>query len=100
MSFATLPLFASAIALGPVPVVDFLLGIVVPIHCHLGFDAMITDYYPKRSSPVMNGVLSWTLRLSTLLALYGCYQFNTNDVGLTALVGRVWTAKNTAEKKE
>lgn len=90
MSIATVPLLGSAVFLGSIPSVDFALGVVIPLHCHIGFDAIIQDYLPARRAPTLNSIAKWTLRGATLLTLYGCYEFNTNDVGLTALVKRVW----------
>jgi succinate dehydrogenase (ubiquinone) membrane anchor subunit len=37
-------------------------------------------------------VVKWLLRFATLGTLYGVYEFNTNDIGLTELVKRLWTA--------
>ena len=71
---------------------DLLLGIVVPLHIHLGLDQVITDYFPKRRAPGMNKALGWSLKLGTVLVLVGCYQFNTEDIGLTELIKRAWKA--------
>ncbi|KAJ1958998.1 membrane anchor subunit of succinate dehydrogenase, Sdh4 [Dispira parvispora] len=53
---------------------------------------MVTDYVPTRRMPKLNQFCVWSLRTFTVLTLLGCYQFNTNDVGLTELVKRVWEA--------
>ncbi|CAG8766853.1 28088_t:CDS:2, partial [Racocetra persica] len=86
LSFLLIPLTVTSVVKMGHPITDLCLGVILPFHCHLGFDAMITDYYPSHRSPVLNKVLTWSLRGATLIALYGCYEFNTNDVGMTELV--------------
>jgi succinate dehydrogenase (ubiquinone) membrane anchor subunit len=36
--------------------------------------------------------LDWVLRICTVLVAVGLYEFETNDVGVTEAVKRVWTA--------
>jgi len=92
LSIGLIPLTAASVVQGAHPITDLFLGVILPIHCHIGFDAIITDYLPARRNPILNRVSSWGLRGATLLVLVGCYQFNTNDVGLTEAVKRVWHA--------
>jgi succinate dehydrogenase (ubiquinone) membrane anchor subunit len=87
----TLPLMGGAYIYGSHPFIDFALGIAIPLHCHFGFDTIIQDYMPARR--VGNATFmtaSWGLKALTGLVLYGCYEFNTNDIGLTALVQKLW----------
>ena len=37
---------------GTIPAVDIALGIVLPLHIHLGFDCIIQDYIPARRTKV------------------------------------------------
>ncbi|KAG2754997.1 SDHD, membrane anchor subunit of succinate dehydrogenase [Suillus brevipes Sb2] len=74
------------------PVLDGLLGLSLVMHSHIGFDSMIVDYVHKRKFPIIGPILSWTLRSATVGVLVGVYQFNTNDIGLTELIAKVWTA--------
>ncbi|RDB15705.1 Succinate dehydrogenase [ubiquinone] cytochrome b small subunit, mitochondrial [Hypsizygus marmoreus] len=74
------------------PVVDGLLGLSLVIHSHIGFDSILVDYLHKRKFPVLGPVSSWTLRATTVGVLLGVYQFNTNDIGLTELIAKVWAA--------
>jgi succinate dehydrogenase (ubiquinone) membrane anchor subunit len=92
MSIATVPLLGSAF-MGSSPLVDTALGIVLPLHCYLGIDCMIQDYFPARRNRILNAVFGWTLKICTGLVLYGCYVINTSDVGLTNLTKRLWTGK-------
>lgn len=74
------------------PVFDGLLGLSLVMHSHIGFDSMIVDYLHKRKFPILGPIMSWTLRTATVGVLVGVYQFNTNDIGLTELIAKIWTA--------
>ncbi|KAG6817241.1 hypothetical protein H0H87_011298 [Tephrocybe sp. NHM501043] len=74
------------------PIVDGLLGISLVMHSHIGFDACLVDYVHKRKFPKIAPVATWTLRAATVGVLVGVYQFNTNDIGLTELIAKVWAA--------
>ncbi|KAI9106237.1 CybS-domain-containing protein [Phlyctochytrium arcticum] len=93
LSLVSVPLIAAPFVIGSNPYVDLALGVVIPLHTHIGFDAIIQDYLPKRRNPVAFRVLSYTLYAATGLTLYGCYQFNTNDIGITEFVKRLWVGK-------
>ncbi|KAJ3043312.1 membrane anchor subunit of succinate dehydrogenase, Sdh4 [Rhizophlyctis rosea] len=93
LSALTLPLIGGAFVVGPNPYIDLALGVVIPLHCHIGFDACIIDYFDYRKAPVVNRIMKGALYLTTAGVLYGCYQFNTNDVGITEGVKRIWTGK-------
>ncbi|KAF9922756.1 membrane anchor subunit of succinate dehydrogenase, Sdh4 [Linnemannia zychae] len=93
LTVSMIPLFAASAFHGAHPITDGLLGVVVPIHAHMGFDAMITDYlHVGKAGKWGNRAAVWALRGATVLTLVGCYQFNTSDIGLTELVKRAWTA--------
>ncbi|KXS17498.1 hypothetical protein M427DRAFT_54441 [Gonapodya prolifera JEL478] len=77
-------------------VIDFSLGVVLPIHIQLGLENIVLDYVPYRKYGHLYTVALWATRAFTGLTLYGIYQFNTNDVGVTEFVKRVWHA----DKKE
>lgn len=55
--------------------------------------SVIIDYLPKYRVPGVFKLFSWLLNAATLLVAYGIYEFETNDVGITEAVKRVWTAK-------
>lgn len=71
-----------------------MLGVVLPLHCHLGFGAIITDYVPKRKFPLIYPVARTILLLTTTGTIYGLYKYNTEDVGLTEGVARLWRASS------
>ncbi|KAG2217548.1 hypothetical protein INT45_005434 [Circinella minor] len=91
-SIGLVPLFAGQFAFGASPVLDTFFGILLPIHIHMGFGACITDYLNTRKAPVIGKIATAALYAATAGTLVGCYQFNTNDIGLTELVVRAWTA--------
>ncbi|KAI9248941.1 CybS-domain-containing protein [Helicostylum pulchrum] len=84
------PIISSQLAFGASPVLDTLLGVVLPIHLHIGFGACITDYFNPRNGVFMNKLMTGTLWASTAGVLVGCYQFNTNDIGITEFISKMW----------
>ncbi|KAJ3022421.1 membrane anchor subunit of succinate dehydrogenase, Sdh4 [Thoreauomyces humboldtii] len=93
LSVLTIPLLAAPFFIGAHPLVDLGLGVVIPLHSHIGLDAVIQDYLPVRRNPVAYRVSTGLLYTATGLCLYGCYQFNTNDIGITEFVKRLWVGK-------
>lgn len=91
-SVALIPLISTQLLYGPHLVLDGLLGLVLPLHLHIGFEQCITDYLPKRNFPRANKYVSWGLKATSAAVIWGCFEFNTNDVGLTEFIQRTWTA--------
>ncbi|KAH8148151.1 uncharacterized protein LAJ45_07915 [Morchella importuna] len=93
VSVGLIPLTIAPFALGSVsPVTDAVLGAAVVIHSYIGFESSIIDYIPGRKHPTAKKVFMWILKGSTVLVLVGLYEFETNDVGITEAVKRVWKA--------
>ncbi|KAG8782274.1 membrane anchor subunit of succinate dehydrogenase, Sdh4 [Serendipita sp. 398] len=94
VSAALIPLTAAAAVTSgsQYPILDGILAISLVVHSHIGFDAVVADYLDKRKWPIVGPISKWTLRAATTGVLVGIYQFNTNDIGLTELISRVWTA--------
>ncbi|KAJ7920763.1 CybS-domain-containing protein [Mycena leptocephala] len=94
LSASLIPLTGAAFATSPSvhPVLDGILGVSLVVHSHIGFDSMVVDYLHPRKYPVIGRIATWTLRSATVGVLIGVYQFNTNDIGLTELIGKVWSA--------
>ncbi|KAK4700066.1 succinate dehydrogenase (ubiquinone) membrane anchor subunit, partial [Phenoliferia sp. Uapishka_3] len=57
-----------------------------------GFDSIFTDYLHPRKFPVLGAIAKWGVRLATGGVLVGVYQFNTNDIGMTELLKKIWKA--------
>lgn len=54
--------------------------------------SVITDYAPRWRVPKSRRLLDWANTLALFVVGWGWYEFETNDVGLTAAVKRVWRA--------
>ncbi|KAJ9474004.1 Mitochondrial inner membrane protein SHH4 [Pseudozyma hubeiensis] len=93
LSVALVPLVAAGFAKhGSSAILDGALALSLVVHSHIGFDCILADYLHKRKFPIAGPLATWGLRAATLATLYGLYEFNTNDVGLTELIAKVWTA--------
>ncbi|KAG2187762.1 hypothetical protein INT44_005452 [Umbelopsis vinacea] len=91
-SAALIPLISTQVIYGAHPVLDGVLGLVLPLHLHIGFDSCITDYFPARNYPRANKYMAWGLKATSAAVIWGCFEFNTNDVGITELIQRTLTA--------
>lgn len=97
------------------PMMDsFLIGLIL-VHSHIGFEyaflpthtlrlltilqcsSVIVDYAPKWRVPRARKLLDWARNLALVVVGVGWYEFETNDVGLTAGIKRIWTAKRLDE---
>lgn len=74
------------------PLTDAALCATTLIHSHIGFEAIVTDYIPGRELPKTRRAFDWGLKAATVLVGVGLYEFETNDVGVTEAIKRVWTA--------
>lgn len=93
LSVASLGLLGAAF-LVPGKMVDLALGVVIPLHCHIGFGAIITDYLPKRKFGLIYPLARFTLMAATVGTIYGLYQYNTKEVGICEGISRLWRAKS------
>ncbi|GJJ06058.1 hypothetical protein Clacol_000246 [Clathrus columnatus] len=94
LSASLIPLTGAAFVTGSTtyPVLDGILGVALVVHSHMGFDQVVLDYLDKRKFSIIGPIVKWTLRAATAGVLVGVYQFNTNDIGLTELIKRLWHA--------
>ncbi|PWN36642.1 uncharacterized protein FA14DRAFT_169617 [Meira miltonrushii] len=93
ISVALVPLIAvGAVKHGASGILDATLALTLVLHSHIGFTASLDDYLHPRKFPKAGPFASWTLRAATVATLAGIYEFQTNDVGFTELISRVWTA--------
>jgi succinate dehydrogenase (ubiquinone) membrane anchor subunit len=73
---------------GPVAsVVDLALGVVIPLHFHIGMRSIIVDYVHDVS---MQRMALAALAGVTVLTAVGITKFNLTDEGLTAAVKDLW----------
>ncbi|PQE20217.1 succinate dehydrogenase subunit D protein [Rutstroemia sp. NJR-2017a BBW] len=88
-----IPLTIAPFASGSLnPTTDALLAAAILIHSHIGFESCIIDYFPKKRIPKTRAAAWWGLRAATVLVGVGLYEFETNDVGLTEGIKRIWKA--------
>ncbi|KAH3911180.1 succinate dehydrogenase cytochrome b small subunit [Parastagonospora nodorum] len=93
ISAGLVPLTLAPFAAGSLnPVTDSILCALLVVHSHIGFESCIIDYFPKKRIPKLRAAAHWALRISTLLLGVALYSFETNDVGITEAVSRVWHA--------
>ncbi|KAI9718512.1 MAG: hypothetical protein M1828_006695 [Chrysothrix sp. TS-e1954] len=94
VSVALVPVTIAPFAAGSLhPVTDAVLCGLLIIHSHVGFTSCIIDYFPSKRVPRTRTALEWILRLSTLGVAVGLYEFETNDVGVTEAITRIWKAR-------
>ncbi|KFA60366.1 hypothetical protein S40285_08302 [Stachybotrys chlorohalonatus IBT 40285] len=93
LAASLVPLTIAPFAAGSLnPATDAILCSAMLLHSHMGFQQVIIDYVPKRSHPGLHSAFWWALRLGTLTVGLGLYEFETNDVGVTEAIKRVWRA--------
>lgn len=54
--------------------------------------ACIIDYFPKYRVPKTYNSFMWLLRFATIGTAVGLYEFETNDIGVTAAIQKIWKA--------
>lgn len=87
------PLTLAPFAAGSLnPTLDAMLCALMLVHSHMGFQAIIVDYIPKKKHPTARKTSMWGLNAATVMVGVGLYEFETNDVGVTEAIKRVWKA--------
>jgi succinate dehydrogenase (ubiquinone) membrane anchor subunit len=76
-------------------VVDFGLGLIIPLHFHIGMRSIIVDYVHGDSSQKL--ALA-ALAGVTVLTAIGLTKFNLSDVGITEGVKQVWVKQDPPAK--
>jgi len=93
VSAGLIPLTIAPFAAGSLnPTTDAILCAAILIHSHIGFESIVIDYIPNKRLPKTRVVFWWGLRLATVVVGVGLYEFETNDVGVTEAIKRIWTA--------
>lgn len=62
--------------------------------------SVIIDYIPTWRAKTWRKVFEWANVLALVVVGWGYYEFETNDVGLTAGIARIWRAGANAHELE
>ncbi|CAK3755874.1 mitochondrial succinate dehydrogenase subunit D [Lecanosticta acicola] len=90
-------------ALVPITIVPFAAGSLNPLldgtliglmllHTYIGFQSVIIDYIPSWRAKTWRKVFEWANVAALFVVGWGYYEFETNDVGLTEAIKRIWKA--------
>ena len=83
-------------AMSPSPMnkpVDMILGVMFPLHAHIGLNYVISDYVPK----ALRTFARVSLLGVTTMTVVGLFQLNMTGIGMTQTVKNLWCG---AEKKQ
>ncbi|KAI4610637.1 hypothetical protein J4E83_008251 [Alternaria metachromatica] len=93
VSAGLIPLTIAPFAAGSLnPLSDSILCALLVVHSHIGFESCIIDYFPTKRVPLVRKSAMWALRAGTVALGLALYSFETNDVGITEAVARLWHA--------
>lgn len=74
--------------------VDLTLGVLFPLHSHIGLNYVITDYVPKAA----RAAARTSLLVCTVIAAAGIFKLNVTGPGLTEALKALWRTKKAAPK--
>ncbi|EHY55418.1 membrane anchor subunit of succinate dehydrogenase, Sdh4 [Exophiala dermatitidis] len=93
LSVGLVPLTIAPFAAGSIsPALDAALIFSIIVHSHMGFQSIVIDYIPINKHPTARKAFMWLLNLATVVVAIGFYEFETNDVGVTEAIKRIWHA--------
>ncbi|OAA81257.1 succinate dehydrogenase cytochrome b small subunit [Akanthomyces lecanii RCEF 1005] len=98
LAASLVPLSIAPFASGSLnPTLDAILCSALLLHSHIGFQSVIIDYIPKRTYAGLHKFFMWALNLATVAVGVSLYEFETNDVGVTEAIKRVWKSNSKSE---
>jgi succinate dehydrogenase (ubiquinone) membrane anchor subunit len=84
----------AALVLSPSPMnmpIDLALGVIFPLHAHVGLNYIISDYVPKASRTIArSGLMGFTV-----ITCAGLLRLNLSGSGLTHTIKSLWIKKDT-----
>jgi succinate dehydrogenase (ubiquinone) membrane anchor subunit len=75
--------------------VDFALGLIIPVHMHIGLVGVVEDYVPRPSQSLARFILA----VLSVLAGIGLLKINLCGAGITESVKSVWREPKDKEQK-
>ncbi|KAJ6781550.1 hypothetical protein PWT90_01545 [Aphanocladium album] len=95
LAASLVPLSIAPFASGSLnPTLDAILCSALLLHSHIGFQSVVIDYIPKRTHAGLHRFFMWALNIATVAVGVSLYEFETNDVGVTEAIKRVWKASS------
>mmetsp|Transcript_16970 Transcript_16970/g.35454 ORF Transcript_16970/g.35454 Transcript_16970/m.35454 type:complete len:139 (-) Transcript_16970:166-582(-) len=95
-SMALIPLTPLAFVLSPssycLPV-DLALGVVIPLHAHIGMNYVMTDYVKKFVGKAAVGPSRYIMLGATGITMAGLLKLNLSGPGVTESVKSLWRKK-------
>ncbi|CAI5733674.1 unnamed protein product [Peronospora destructor] len=76
--------------------VDLAVGVILPVHAHIGMNNVISDYVPKNVRTLVR--LGWLG--ATSLMFLGLLRINLEGPGITEVVKTIWRESPNKEKSE
>lgn len=75
--------------------IDLAMGVVVPLHFHIGMRSVLVDYlvHVGINDPSYQQIAMYGLGVLTLVTAGALTRFNLADMGITAAVCRPWVKK-------
>ncbi|KAK9326274.1 CybS-domain-containing protein [Lipomyces orientalis] len=74
------------------PAIDSVLVTTTLVHSYFGLQSCIIDYIPKREFGKVHDACMWLLLGGTIVTGYGFYKYETEDIGLSGTIAKVWKA--------
>jgi len=75
--------------------IDLALGVVLPLHSHVGLNYVISDYVPKAFRTAARGALMG----ATVITIAGLAKLNITGDGMTGAIKSLWAPKPKKTKK-
>eukprot|EP00640_Fibrocapsa_japonica_P006172 CAMPEP_0113934276 /NCGR_PEP_ID=MMETSP1339-20121228/1620_1 /TAXON_ID=94617 /ORGANISM="Fibrocapsa japonica" /LENGTH=118 /DNA_ID=CAMNT_0000936005 /DNA_START=221 /DNA_END=577 /DNA_ORIENTATION=+ /assembly_acc=CAM_ASM_000762 len=82
-----------ALYMGPCMPLDLTLGLLLPIHGHIGMNYVVTDYAPKILPKSLWGPTRYAVLGVTLLSILGLTKLNLEGPGISATIKGLWRVK-------
>lgn len=75
--------------------IDMALGVIIPVHAHIGLNACAADYIPKFAPAGSAPSLLFGSRVlilgTTSIIILGLFDLNFNGSGITGVLKSLWT---------
>jgi len=98
LNFALIGLGPVALVLSPSAMnypLDLLLGVIIPLHSHIGGNDVVTDYAKKiTKAKAFESTLRWSVLGTSVVMFFGLLKLNLEGHGITETIKRLWRPKD------